>query len=168
MRAGIVAVHQVHGAALLDADAVDAARPGKADGIVSRDPSKLLTVQTADCAPWLIADRRRGVVAAVHAGWRGTAAGIAGMAVKRMGELFGSRPGDLIAALGPSIGPCSSSMPSVRRNSVLSRSSASISCQVDSPSVMTRLLAVGELLARSACCPHESAKQLPSAASTRN
>ena len=106
VRTAITAVHQVHGAAVLDADAIDTARPPEADGLVSRDPRKLLTIRVADCAPWLIADARLGVAAAVHAGWRGTAAGIAGAAVSRMRELFGSRPGDLIAALGPSIGPC--------------------------------------------------------------
>ena len=66
----------------------------------------MLTVRVADCAALLIADSRRGAVAAVHAGWRGTAAGIAAVAVARLRELHGSDPRDLIAALGPSIGPC--------------------------------------------------------------
>ena len=104
-RGSLAAVHQVHGAAVVAAHVGTAERP-RADGLVSRDPSILLTVRVADCAALLIADRRLGSVAAVHAGWRGTAAGIAGAAVARLRELYGSHPGDLVAALGPSIGPC--------------------------------------------------------------
>jgi YfiH family protein len=54
----------------------------------------------------LIADRARGVVAAVHAGWRGTAARVAVAAVDALAREFGSQPSDLVAAIGPSIGPC--------------------------------------------------------------
>ena len=104
-RGSLAAVHQVHGAAVVAAHVGTAERP-RADGLVSRDPSILLTVRVADCAALLIADRRLGTVAAVHAGWRGTAAGIAGAAVARLRELHGSHPKDLAAALGPSIGPC--------------------------------------------------------------
>jgi polyphenol oxidase len=87
-------------------------RPGeaherpRADGLVSGDPSLMLSVRVADCAALLIADSRRGAVAAVHAGWRGTAAGIAAAAVAQLRKLHGSDPRDLVAALGPSIGPC--------------------------------------------------------------
>jgi hypothetical protein len=105
-RWSLAAVHQVHGASLVDVqDTAPAGRP-HADGLVSRNPSTALTVRVADCVPLLIADTRLGVVAAVHAGWRGTAAGIAGAAVSRLGQSYGSQPGDLIAAIGPSIGPC--------------------------------------------------------------
>ena len=52
-----------------------------------------------------MADRARGVVAAVHAGWRGTAARAAVAAVEALGREFGTRPADLVAAIGPSIGP---------------------------------------------------------------
>jgi YfiH family protein len=104
-RASLAAVHQVHGASVVVADPGAAERP-RADGLVSRDASILLTIRVADCAALLIADRRLGAVSAVHAGWRGTAAGIAGAAVARLRELHGSDPNDLVAALGPSIGPC--------------------------------------------------------------
>jgi polyphenol oxidase len=105
-RGSLTAVHQVHGAAVIDPQGRPADERPRADGLVSRDPSLMLTVRVADCAALLIADSRLGAVAAVHAGWRGTAAGIAVAAVARLRELFGSRPEDLVAALGPSIGPC--------------------------------------------------------------
>jgi YfiH family protein len=105
-RRGVVAVHQVHGTEVVNAREVGHTVSRKADGLVSGDPSLMLTVRVADCVPLLISDRRLGVVAAVHAGWRGSAAGIAGAAVSRLQDQYGSRAGDLVAALGPSIGPC--------------------------------------------------------------
>jgi polyphenol oxidase len=105
-RAGIVAVHQVHGTEVVNAREVGQMVSRQADGLVSSDPSLMLTVRVADCVPLLICDRRLGVVAAVHAGWRGSAAGIAGAAVSGLQDQYGSRAGDLVAALGPSIGPC--------------------------------------------------------------
>jgi hypothetical protein len=98
---------QVHGR---EVAAVDAAHRGQviagADGLTSADPAVLLAVHCADCVPILLADPRRRAVAAVHTGWRGLAAGAALAAVTAMREAFGSRPGDLVAAIGPSIGPC--------------------------------------------------------------
>src|SRR4029450_11009367 len=64
-----------------------------------------LAIRTADCVPILYADPRSGVVAAVHAGWRGAVAGAASRMVEVLGATFGSRPEDLIAAIGPSVGP---------------------------------------------------------------
>lgn len=78
----------------------------RADILVSNDPAVAIAVRAADCAPMLIADHATGAVAAVHAGWRGTAASAASAAVAAMRREFGSRPADLIAAIGPSIGPC--------------------------------------------------------------
>ena len=69
-------------------------------------PVLLLSVQVADCVPLLIADARNRSAAAIHAGWRGTCAGIAGAATEAMVKEFGSDPAHLIAAIGPSIGPC--------------------------------------------------------------
>lgn len=60
----------------------------------------------ADCTPVLLADPRRRVVGVVHAGWRGSAVRAAGAAVERMAEAFGSQPGDIVAGIGPAIGPC--------------------------------------------------------------
>ena len=60
-------------------------------------------MRSADCAPILIADTKRPAVAAVHAGWRGTAADVVGEAVKTMNRTFGTDPGDCVAAVGPTI-----------------------------------------------------------------
>lgn len=82
-----------------------AGRP-EADVFVSDSPTTAIAVRAADCVPLLMADRTRGVVAAVHAGWRGTAARAAVAAVDALAREFGTRPADLVVAVGPSIGPC--------------------------------------------------------------
>jgi YfiH family protein len=78
----------------------------KADGIITAERGLLIGIQTADCIPVLVADRKRRVVAAFHAGWRGTVKRIVEIGVGRMRFEFGSRPQDLIAAIGPGVGPC--------------------------------------------------------------
>jgi hypothetical protein len=75
------------------------------DAIVSNHPGLVLAVMVADCVPILIVDRRQGAAAAVHAGWRGTCARVAPAAIDVMRREFGTRPDDLIAAIGPSVGP---------------------------------------------------------------
>jgi YfiH family protein len=99
---------QVHGAAVVVRRADDTAAAGgqplpEADIFVSNDPSLALAIQTADCVPVLIADCHTGVVAAAHAGWRGLAAGVPRVVVEALGREFGSLPGNLVAAVGPSI-----------------------------------------------------------------
>ena len=74
------------------------------DGLVSRLPDLLVGVKTADCVPVLIADKGKRTYAAVHAGWRGTAASIAVRAIEKMQSEFGSEPRDMIAAIGPAAG----------------------------------------------------------------
>jgi YfiH family protein len=83
-----------------------AAEPPKGDASLTNTPGLLLGVQTADCVPILLVDPKKRVVAAVHAGWRGTLARIAQKTIGRMQLEFGCKPADLLAALGPSIGPC--------------------------------------------------------------
>lgn len=98
---------QVHGAAVAVVEGADVGRVLEGvDGLITGDPAVVLAVHAADCVPLLLADPRRGVVAAVHAGWRGTAAGVATEAVRAMVDRFGSAASDLLAAIGPSIGPC--------------------------------------------------------------
>ena len=78
----------------------------RGDALITSRPDILLAVLTADCVPVLVADTRRRVVAAFHAGWRGTLARIVERGIGTMRLQFGSRPKDLIAAIGPGIGAC--------------------------------------------------------------
>ena len=78
----------------------------EADGLTTKVPGVLLGIQTADCVPVLVADAKLRVVAGFHAGWRGTVAGIVERGVAQMSAEYGSRPEDLVAAVGPSIGAC--------------------------------------------------------------
>jgi polyphenol oxidase len=78
----------------------------RADGMMTDVPGVLLGVQVADCVPVLVADVKRKAVAAFHAGWRGTLQRIVERGIGRMQLRYGSRPEDLIAAVGPSIGAC--------------------------------------------------------------
>ena len=79
----------------------------EADASVTDDPGLLLVISTADCTPLLFHDPVRGVVAAAHAGWRGTVRGVARNVVAALTEHYGSNPADLRVAFGPSIaGPC--------------------------------------------------------------
>ncbi len=78
----------------------------EADIIISNDPDIAIVVRVADCTPILLADRRLGVVGAVHAGWRGTSRRAAAIAVAAMQRELGSAPADLIAAIGPCLGVC--------------------------------------------------------------
>ncbi|AKU91041.1 peptidoglycan editing factor PgeF [Vulgatibacter incomptus] len=97
---------QVHGSRVLVLGADAPIPPGEeADAILAAAPGLAVAIRTADCVPILLADPRTGRVAAVHAGWRGTEAGIAAEAVRALAEL-GSAPSELIAAIGPAIGPC--------------------------------------------------------------
>jgi hypothetical protein len=104
----LVALKQIHSNLVLLAEAADASReqPHKADGLITDRPGLLLGIQTADCIPVLVADRKRRVVAAFHAGWRGTVQRIVEAGVGRMRLQFGCQPEDLVAAVGPGIGPC--------------------------------------------------------------
>lgn len=78
----------------------------RGDAHMTAAPGLLLAILTADCLPILIADARQRVVAAIHAGWRGTLKRIAEKAVGRMRFLYDSRPEDLRVAIGPGIGVC--------------------------------------------------------------
>ena len=76
------------------------------DALVTNTPGVTLAAFTADCTPILLHDPVTGAVGAVHAGWRGTVADIAGKAVRAMAEQFGAKPENIRAAIGPNIGVC--------------------------------------------------------------
>jgi polyphenol oxidase len=78
----------------------------EADGLITTLPNILLGIGTADCVPVLVADTRQRIVAAFHAGWRGTVARIVEQGIAQLRSIHNSRPSDLIAAIGPSIGAC--------------------------------------------------------------
>jgi len=104
----VLLLRQVHGAHVAVSKRRDYA-PGprpEADAAVTDDPTIAIGVRVADCAPVLIGDRRQQVVGAAHAGWRGTVQGAAIAAVRGMQNQFGSRPHDLVAAIGPCLGAC--------------------------------------------------------------
>ena len=111
-RARIRLISQFHGADIAVVCRGDSAEytPGRADGIVTDDCSVAIGVRVADCAPVLIADTTQPAVAAIHAGWRGTMQGVVGEGVRTLSEEFGSHPANLIAAIGPCLGPCCGEM----------------------------------------------------------
>lgn len=111
--AELVTMRQVHGAEVRLVErgggplaTADGRAVLEGDGLMTREPGLMLGIQTADCVPVLVADTRTRAVAAFHAGWRGTLAGIVAEGVVAMQREFGSRKEDLVAAIGPSIGPC--------------------------------------------------------------
>jgi polyphenol oxidase len=113
----LVGMRQVHSDIVRVVRAEDGALEGRlatadgralldGDGLLTDVPGVLLGVGTADCVPVLVADVRKMVVGAFHAGWRGTVARIVEKGIGMMGAEYGSRPEDLAAAVGPSIGSC--------------------------------------------------------------
>ncbi len=103
-------VKQVHGNVVrvlkkgtVPADAAEARPDG--DAVISNQPGLALAVLVADCVPVLVSDHVRGAAAAIHAGWRGTCARIAQIAIEKMVSEFGCVPADLMVAIGPSAGP---------------------------------------------------------------
>lgn len=104
----LASIRQIHSNLIVVTGRADAGRDplSKADGLMTAEPGMLLAIQTADCAPVLVADRKRRIVAAFHAGWRGTVKRIVESGIGRMRLEFGSRPKDLVAAIGPCIGQC--------------------------------------------------------------
>lgn len=107
---GRVSASQVHGASVRVVGPDDPPSPdgevGEYDALVTNVAGPVLVVRVADCVPIYILDPVRGACGVVHSGWRGTLAGASMAALARMGEEFGTRPGECLAAIGPSIGPC--------------------------------------------------------------
>ena len=76
------------------------------DAMITDAPHLVLGIRTADCLPIFIADTRKKVIAAVHAGRQGTALRITAKVLRKMKDVFDCRPNDLLVVMGPSIGPC--------------------------------------------------------------
>ncbi len=95
---------QIHSASVETVAANDLGKSFECDGFVTKEKNLLLTVKVADCVPILLTDSK-SVIAAVHAGWRGTVSGIAINAVSKMLSL-GASANDITAAIGPCIHPC--------------------------------------------------------------
>ena len=108
----LVKNHQVHGDMIRPvtlADAMDSpAAPGlfEADGLITAQPGVCLTIFSGDCIPILLYDPANRCAAAVHAGWRGTAIGAAARAAQAMIRDYGCQAKNILAAIGPGIGPC--------------------------------------------------------------
>lgn len=105
----------VHGNELVEAgaewklDHAELGDPGfrrRGDALITREPGLFLLISFADCLPILYFDPAHRVAALTHAGWRGTAGGIAMQTVKTLASRYGSCPADLLVGLAPSIGPC--------------------------------------------------------------
>ena len=101
----LIALKQIHSAVVRPFSKAPA-EPCKGDASATNTAGLLLGVQTADCVPILIVDPKKRAVAAVHAGWRGTLARIVAKTVGQMQMHYRSNPSDLLAAIGPAIGPC--------------------------------------------------------------
>ena len=108
----VVAAKQIHSDIIYQATEtdcgnclIDGASP-VCDGLITNVPGVALNVFTADCTPILYHDPVTGAVGAAHAGWRGTAAGIAAKTVQAMVDAYGCDPGNIRVAIGPHIGPC--------------------------------------------------------------
>lgn len=102
----VVTMRQMHGDNIVEVTDKKLKEAGEADGMFTAESDIFLGVLTADCVPILIVAPEQRVVAAVHAGWRGTLGGIAEKAVRMLEARYDILAGELEAALGPSIGSC--------------------------------------------------------------
>lgn len=127
----LTTVNQVHGCNIIEATEQLAGagkdlKPsiaGAADALITNRPNIPIMVLTADCVPIILFDPRKKAIAAVHAGWRGTVARILEKTIAAMQLKYQSHPQDIVAAIGPSIGPCCYQV----GNDVVERAMASLS-----------------------------------------
>ncbi|HXV09210.1 MAG TPA: peptidoglycan editing factor PgeF [Burkholderiales bacterium] len=111
-------LRQVHGSVVVSADTVSSSAP-EADSSVARSPGTVCAVLIADCVPVLLCNRAGSVVAAAHAGWRGLACGV----IERTLSAIGEEPADLLAYLGPGIGPAAFEVGAEVREAFLAQAS---------------------------------------------
>jgi len=98
---------QVHGAnaVFVERPRRQDEHPMKADIILTNNRNVVLFMRFADCVPIMLFDPVQQVVGIAHAGWMGTVKRVASVAVRKMAEHYGSKPSDILAGIGPSIGP---------------------------------------------------------------
>jgi YfiH family protein len=107
--AKLVLANQVHGDTFYPSSYPDLREKKgfpECDAFITADAGFVLGIKTADCVPVLLVDGKRKIIAAIHAGWKGTALAIAAKGVREMQKQWGSHADDIWAAIGPSIGPC--------------------------------------------------------------
>ncbi|MBA3612172.1 MAG: peptidoglycan editing factor PgeF [Nitrospirales bacterium] len=105
----IVSLKQIHSTRVVVIHThrgLGALEQAEGDALVTNQPETLVVVRTADCVPVLLVEKARGVVAAIHAGWRGAVAGIVAETIRACVDEFGAKPEHMHLAIGPSIGPC--------------------------------------------------------------
>ncbi len=106
VREELTTTWQVHGNRVLVADGSQCGILGQADALITRVPGLPLVQRYADCTPILLYDPVRQACGIAHAGWQGTVTRCAEAAVRAMQQEFGCSPADLVAGVGPAIGPC--------------------------------------------------------------
>jgi YfiH family protein len=103
----LISAYQIHGREVtVVGPGTEASPRPHCDILVTNSAKRTLMLRYADCTPVLLADRRRPAIAIVHAGWRGSAVRAAGAAVEALQAAYDSRPADIVAGIGPAIGPC--------------------------------------------------------------
>ncbi len=104
----LIFADQVHGTTIITPPVNDtpSITPKSADALIADTPGKTLVIQTADCQSVLIYDPVRKAVGNIHSGWRGSIQNIIGLTVQAMIKRFDSDPKDIVAGIGPSLGPC--------------------------------------------------------------
>lgn len=102
----LVNIKQVHGDHIYKVEAGMSAKNMEADAVMTNQEDIAISIKTADCVPILMVDPANNAIAAVHAGWKSTIKNIVSKTVSAMGDHYGTRPGDLIAAIGPHINSC--------------------------------------------------------------
>lgn len=100
----IVPIELIHSKIVVEAESENDTKNVKADGIITKNRDLIPAVTVADCVPIFLFDTKTQSFGAFHSGWKGT--GIAGIGVQKMKEIFGSKPEDILAAIGPHIGKC--------------------------------------------------------------
>ena len=120
----LLSLRQIHGDRVVHFDknvqTVEEIWQTEGDVLLTRTPGVALGVFTADCLPIFLHDPIDGAIGVIHAGWRGTAQGVAGKAVEKMKEIFHSKKSNILAALGPCIGPCCYEVDEPVKNAFLS------------------------------------------------